>query len=147
MRTTISRHEAIKLISRAREVAGDQAAIQELLTEYRAPSIFDALLEVYAGVNNGFLSAVCEAIYGLRVEVIGTQTALLPCPCCHRRTMHELFNTEQGTGYEICEHCGWEDDGTSDEQESSSVNGGPMTEYRERVAKERNYYDQEKWPY
>ena len=40
------------------------------------------------------------------------------CPCCGHVTL-----AERG-GYEICEECGWEDDG-QDDHDSSVVRGGP----------------------
>ncbi len=33
------------------------------------------------------------------------------CPCCGYKTLNELYNVEQGTGYAICQVCWWEDDG------------------------------------
>lgn len=40
------------------------------------------------------------------------------CPCCGHATV-----SERG-GYEICEDCGWEDDG-QDDHDSAVVRGGP----------------------
>ncbi|MFE6615892.1 CPCC family cysteine-rich protein [Amycolatopsis sp. NPDC057786] len=40
------------------------------------------------------------------------------CPCCGHTTL-----SERG-GYEICEECGWEDDG-QDDHDSTTVRGGP----------------------
>ncbi|MBL0694489.1 CPCC family cysteine-rich protein [Comamonas sp. JC664] len=68
-----------------------------------------------------------------------------PCPCCGRRTLTELYNAEEGTGYDICNHCRWEDDGTTKADAGSSVNRGTMAQYRARLLKDLNYYFQEKW--
>lgn len=40
------------------------------------------------------------------------------CPCCGHVTL-----TERG-GYEICDECGWEDDG-QDDHDAQVVRGGP----------------------
>ncbi|MFG1834228.1 CPCC family cysteine-rich protein [Micromonospora chersina] len=40
------------------------------------------------------------------------------CPCCGHATL-----LERG-GYEICDECGWEDDG-QDDHDSATVRGGP----------------------
>jgi hypothetical protein len=145
VRQKISRHDAIRLISQAREAVCERQALQELLDEWQASTVFEALLEGYAGVSNGFLSQVCEAISGERLEVIGEPAARLPCPCCHRRTLDELRDVEAGTGYDICDYCGWEDDGTKDPEVETSVNAGSMAQYRARILRERNYYACEKW--
>ncbi len=36
---------------------------------------------------------------------------LFACPCCGYKTLNELYDVEQGTGYDICNVCWWEDDG------------------------------------
>jgi hypothetical protein len=43
---------------------------------------------------------------------------LVPCPCCHHRTLRERAN------FEICAECGWEDDG-QDDGDAHVVRGGP----------------------
>ena len=40
------------------------------------------------------------------------------CPCCGHRTL------KQRGGFEICDECGWEDDG-QDDHDSDVVRGGP----------------------
>ncbi len=40
------------------------------------------------------------------------------CPCCGHRTLDDRG------GYDICEECGWEDDG-QDDHDSAVVRGGP----------------------
>ncbi|WP_421592111.1 CPCC family cysteine-rich protein [Shinella sp. M27] len=47
-----------------------------------------------------------------------TSPRLLPCPCCSALTICEP------AGFEICERCGWEDDGQSD-ADAHVVRGGP----------------------
>jgi hypothetical protein len=92
--------------------------------------------QAYAGVSNGFLSQVCEAISGLKLEVIGEPNARFTCPCCHKRTLSELFDPALGTGYDVCDHCGWEDDGTLNDQDYSGPNHGTIAEYRARMRRE-----------
>jgi len=44
--------------------------------------------------------------------------SLQACPCCGEKTLSE------SGGYEICEVCGWEDDG-QDDYDADEVRGGP----------------------
>lgn len=145
MRKSISRADAIQLIARAREAVCDAAILQALLDDYSAKTVFDALHQAYAGVSNGFLSQVYAAISGATVEVVGEPEVRLRCPCCQRQTLGDLFDPDAGTGYDVCGHCGWEDDGTRKDHEHSSANHGSMTEYRERMVMEANYYFCDKW--
>lgn len=145
MRKTIPRHDAIRLIARARESVCDSATLQELLDNYGVTTVFDALGQAYAGVSNGFLSQVYAAISGTTVEIVGEPDNRLRCPCCNRQTLDERFDSEAGTGYDVCDHCGWEDDGTRDDHQHSSVNHGTMAEYRGRMVRESNYYFCDKW--
>ena len=55
----------------------------------------------------------------------------LKCPCCG-----ELTISEYGS-WEICEVCGWEDDGQSD-KDADEVYGGPNGKYSLSEARE-NY--------
>jgi len=145
MRQIISRNDAFRIIAQAREAVSDSTILQELLDDYSTTSIFDALRQAYAGVSNGFLSQVCEAISGLKLEVIGEPNARFTCPCCHKRTLSELFDPALGTGYDVCDHCGWEDDGTLNDQDYSGPNHGTIAEYRARMRRESNYYVCDKW--
>jgi hypothetical protein len=43
---------------------------------------------------------------------------LHPCPCCREETL------ERPAAFEICPHCGWEDDGQCD-ADADAVHGGP----------------------
>ena len=56
------------------------------------------------------------------------------CPCCGHMTLGERG------GYEICDECGWEDDG-QDDHDSQVVRGGPngrlsLDEARQRYVAE-----------
>lgn len=50
-----------------------------------------------------------------------------------------------GTGYDICNHCRWEDDGIVSDSVHSSGNKAAMSQYRERIREESNYFYREKW--
>ncbi len=104
-----------------------------------------ALRQNYSGVSNGFLADLYEAICGVSVEVAGDPVPLFVCPCCGFRTLTELHDPEKGTGYDVCDHCGWEDDGTTDETVVSSVNHTSMAELRSKMRTESNYYERTKW--
>jgi hypothetical protein len=144
-RQKLSRVDAIRLISRAREAVCERSTLEEFMDDYHASSVLDALLDAYAGVSNGFLSCVCEAITGSRFEVTGEPEPRLRCPCCHRHTLTEAYDPSQGTGYDICDHCNWEDDGTVRDDVDSSVNHGSMSQYRARLEAEADARACEKW--
>ncbi len=78
--------------------------------------------------------------------MVGQPEPPLPCSCCGRRTLTERYDPRQGTGYDVCDHCSWEDDGTSDPDALSSVNHGSMAEYRLRLGEEADRCICEKWP-
>lgn len=129
----------------------DPCVVQEFLDDYHqgagAPecALPQALSDYYAGVSNGYLSEIYEALTGTRVEVVGEVVELLPCPCCHLKTLHELFNADAGTGYDICPYCGWEDDGTSDPSTRSGANSGSMEDYLAKVESDPNYFFRARW--
>ena len=56
------------------------------------------------------------------------------CPCCGYNTLTEEYNPKNGTGYDICPLCGWEDDGTIDVNSVRSINGGSISDYRKRLS-------------
>jgi hypothetical protein len=146
VRREISRAEAIRIIARARESVVETSELKDFMDDWQAQTVFDALLDAYAGVTNGFLASACEAITGTRFRVTGEPEERLPCPCCHRRTLTERYDASLGTGYDICEYCRWEDDGTVRDDVVSSVNHGSMAEYRARVAADADVDSCEKWP-
>lgn len=148
---SISRDEVLKMLARCRLTFNNKDQLDDLL-EYSDVSDEDlekevllALTEHYKGVSNGYLSEIYEAITGSRIEVVGKVYELFKCPCCYRNTLTELYDIEKGTGYDICDYCGWEDDGTTDVDINSSVNKGSITEYRNRVRNNPNFYIREKW--
>lgn len=139
------------MIARVRLAVLDPSAVREFLEDYQQDpnnpesALPAALADHYEGVTNGYLSQIYENITGACVEVIGDTADLLPCPCCHMKTLHERYNVDEGTGYEVCPECGWEDDGTSGSSVQSGVNSGSMDEYRARMESEVNYYYRAKW--
>ncbi|MFO0592871.1 MAG: CPCC family cysteine-rich protein [Polyangiaceae bacterium] len=145
MRQKISRADAVRLIARAREAVCEPAHLQDVIDDWQEPNPFEALLQEYAGVTNGFLSQVVSAICATRIEVVGKPEERLPCPCCQRKTLTEVFDLDDGTGFDICDYCGWEDDGTKDPAAGSGPNHGSMLEYRERIAANPDSYACEKW--
>lgn len=63
----------------------------------------------FIGISNGFLSELIRTITGYEIEIYGEVEELYPCPCCGFRTLTESFNPKEGTGYDICLYCKWED--------------------------------------
>ena len=103
-------------------------------------------LDIYTqGVSNGFLSEILCAVTGYQLEVCGEVEELYPCPCCGLRTLTERHDQDEGTGYDICPYCKWEDDGTTDVKSIRSINHGSMEEYRSRIRTNINKYYIDKW--
>lgn len=150
MRRRVTRREVFELLSKARRTFTPDAVADLLVDHHQDPGQPEiglplALTERYRGVQNGHLSDIYEALTGERAEVVGDAGRLVVCPCCGYRTLHERFDSELGTGFDICEHCNWEDDGTSNVDTFSSPNRGSMAEYRKRLSEERNFFDRGRW--
>jgi hypothetical protein len=151
MKKTVDRAEALKLLAKCRRQFCTDEQIAELL-EYPLAEVKDLdqevqteLGELLAGVSNGFLSETYKILVGEEVEVVGSSRELFPCPCCQYKTLFEKYDIEKGTGYDICDYCNWEDDGTSDLDRRSSVNRGSLREYRTKIMENANFYYREKW--
>jgi hypothetical protein len=114
------------------------------LENYQSATVQEAAEQEFAGVTNGFLGQVYGAITGRRVRVVGECATLLPCPCCGMLTLTERHGVEDG-GYDICDHCNWEDDGTTDAVAYSTCNRGTMTDYRQRIADSPEVHHCQKW--
>lgn len=73
--------------------------------------------------------------YELARKAFGERDGLYPCPCCGLRTLTERFDPTQGTGYDICPYCKWEDDGTTEKDAETyrAINRGSMSDYRKRL--------------
>lgn len=147
MQNTISRDNAIKLISEIRDVIEREVE----LSKYYGSAFLESNeekteLEIeIQGVSNGFLSEILCAITGYDIEVCGEVEKLFPCPCCGLRTLTEIYNLSEGTGYDICPYCNWEDDGTTDIKAYRSINRGSIEDYRNKIQKNHNKYYINKW--
>lgn len=82
------------------------------------------------GISNEYLSDFVETLTGKKINVTGNVEQLFTCPCCGFRTLTEEYNVDEGTGYDICPLCGWEDDGTTDIDSYRSINKGSISDYR-----------------
>ena len=151
----ITRENVFKLMAKCRLFFCSKDQIIELLEdygvdvnaddEYIEEKLFDSLVCMYQGVSNGYLSEFYEGITGEKVEVVGEVVDLFSCPCCGYKTLAERCNPEEGTGYDICVYCNWEDDGTENIDVATSINKGSMKDYRNRIQQNPNFYYREKW--
>lgn len=147
MENSISREIAIKLIREIREVVEKKIE----LSEYFGNDLFERNEEQIEletdiqGVSNGFLSEIICAITGYEMEVYGEVEMLFPCPCCGLRTLTEIYNPIEGTGYEVCPYCKWEDDGTTEINIYRSINKGSIEDYRNNMQAKFNKYYINKW--
>ncbi|MGB3468415.1 MAG: CPCC family cysteine-rich protein [Cyclobacteriaceae bacterium] len=71
----------------------------------------------YKGVKNEYLEKKLSDIYKSNVIVLGIVENFFPCNCCNFKTL------ESSGEYFICPVCFWEDDGLTDPEKYSSVNG------------------------
>lgn len=140
---TIKREDVHKLIEEIRNIISKKdfsMYLGDCLKEEKTDLEIDLL-----GVSNGFLSEVIHIITGYEVEVCGEVEALFPCPCCGYKTLTECFNPKEGTGYDICPYCNWEDDGTTDINSYRSINKGSILDYRNKIRTNPNKYYRNKW--
>lgn len=140
---TITRKEVYKFIQFIREII-DKEDLSIYLGNYLKEEKSEQEMDLI-GVSNGFLTEVIYTITGLNVEVYGEVEDLMPCPCCGFKTLTERFDPKNGTGYDICPYCNWEDDGTTDINEYRSINRGRMVDYRNRISENTNRYYLNKW--
>ena len=138
----IHRSNVIRLLCEIREMIYKNLDLKVYFGDvYLSNKIEQTDLEVFCyGVSNGFLSELVHAILGCEVEIIGDAEKLLPCPCCGYKTLTEQYDVDEGTGYDICPYCNWEDDGTIDNNIISSVNNGSILDYRKRLQLNPNKY-------
>lgn len=143
----IHRSNVIRLLCEIREMIYKNLDLKVYFGDvYLSNKIEQTDLEVFCyGVSNGFLSELVHAILGCEVEIIGDAEKLLPCPCCGYKTLTEQYDVDEGTGYDICPYCNWEDDGTIDNNIISSVNNGSILDYRKRLQLNPNKYYIDKW--
>jgi len=108
-------------------------------------SLLDEVAHNYRGTTNNYLAEIMNVLTGNRVVVVGDPDLLFACPCCNFRTLDEKYDIQMGTGYDICDYCGWEDDGTADVHLQSGVNKCSLSELRTRIAKNPANYSIGKW--
>lgn len=143
----ISRENAIKLIGDIRKVSETDIDLKK----YFDVTFFENNMEQteldieVQGISNGFLSEILCMITGQNIEIYGDVERLFPCPCCGLRTLTEEYNLDEGTGYDICPYCNWEDDGTTDINAYRSINRGSIADYRNRIRENYNKYYINKW--
>lgn len=139
----VERANACKLIRLMRDTMNkeDLSAYLKDNSKEERTELEDDLL----GTSNGFLSEVIHTITGYEVEVYGEAEELFPCPCCGFKTLTERFNPKEGTGYDICPYCNWEDDGTTDIESYRSINKGSISDYRNKMNANPNRYYINKW--
>lgn len=133
-------HYRMKFISKDQLIGSLDYETQNLETE-----IFDKIKYELIGCSNGFLTEFYLTLTGEKVEVIGETQKLFSCPCCGFQTLSEIYDVQKGTGYDICRYCQWEDDGTVDVNKSSSVNQGSISDYRQHILENSNFFYKGKW--
>lgn len=143
----ISRENAIKLINDIRDTIQKEIDLAEYFeTFFLENSVEQNELKTdVQGVTNGFLSEILFVITGYNVEICGEVEKLFPCPCCGLRTLTEVYDPFEGTGYDICPYCNWEDDGTTETNDYRSINRGSIEDYRNNIRKNYNRYYINKW--
>ncbi len=133
----IDRSEVFRLLAKCRINLLGKNEILNMLCDYDVQDslnieevIEETLAYKYSGVTNEYLEELWFVLTGKKACVTGRPTPLFPCPCCKYKTLTEIYSTKEGTGYDICAVCNWEDDGTVDPDIRSSVNQGSMKEYK-----------------
>ena len=144
---SISREKILKLINEIKDIVKKEIDVSVYLEGDSAKNNTERDEEIldFQGVSNGFLSAITYVITGYEIEVIGEVEELFHCPCCRYKTLTEIYNVDEGTGYDICPHCNWEDDGTIDINLYSSVNRGSIVDCRNKIHENSNIYYINKW--
>jgi len=146
MVSELTREEAFEYISSAKMCNMQEKDFKEIFLDMcmdyqsgvvseatKRKAVLESIHYDFRGAPNKFVANYIKETFGENVVVTGKQEDLLPCPCCGARSLTELYDRKCGTGYDICEHCGWEDDGTVDLKQNSSVNKGTMLDYRRKL--------------
>ncbi len=145
MKKIIARKNVVKLVDEIRELIYNEIDVSKYYEE-GYDEISEGIEETdIRGISNGFLSEVLNMVIGEKIEVTGEVEKLFPCPCCNQRTLTEPYNQVEGTGYEICPYCNWEDDGTTDIKSYRSINGGSIEDYRRNMKDSYDKYYISKW--
>jgi hypothetical protein len=111
---------------RMAEIEDDVNGIWKMLQEIYYPECAEAYMviirdEILEKEMNGEYPAQVLADWKTRLDYIihgaKENQSLVRCPCCR-------YFTLEGTGYEVCDVCYWEDDG-QDDPHADEVWGGP----------------------
>lgn len=140
----MTRKNVYELLESIRDIVNKEVDLSRFLDDYTKEDRTE-LEEDLLGVSNGFLSEVVHAITGYEVEVYGEVEDLFLCPCCGLKTLTERFDLKEGTGYDICPYCNWEDDGTTDIEAYRAINKGSILDYRNKIRKNFNRSYINKW--
>ena len=138
----LPRDNAYKLIQLMRDMVEKEINLSENLSDNVSMEKIEVDLQ---GISNGFLSEIIHTMTGYEVEVFGEVEELYPCPCCGFKTLTEYFDAKEGTGYDICPYCHWEDDGTTETNSYRSINKGSIEDYRKEIRTNFNKYYINKW--
>lgn len=144
----ITRSMVLTLICKYRIDCTSEKELINLLgyeAENLEAGVLDMVQNELKGCSNGFLSDFYKTLTGKKVEVIGEIQKLFACPCCGFQTLSEIYNIQQGTGYDICDYCSWEDDGTFEPNKTSSVNNGSINSYMMHIIENKNFFYKNKW--
>lgn len=126
----LNRQDVNKIIEAIRHIWNKN---EELSKRFRIADDYENSDVIY-GISNEYLSEFLETLIGKKVDVMGTVEQLYCCPCCGYKTLTEEYDAVEGTGYETCPLCGWEDDGTKEVNSYRSINRGSIEEYRKRLS-------------
>ena len=140
----MKRKQVYELLKLMRNIVDQEMDFSNFFERYSNDERTD-LEDDLIGVSNGFLSEIVHAITGYEIEVQGEVEDLFVCPCCGFKTLTERFDPKEGTGYDICPYCNWEDDGTTDIKLYRSINKGSISDYRNRLHENANRYYINKW--
>jgi len=156
MAVNLTREEALDYICRSKLIDMSNTDFEEVFLDMgldycsgivsedsKRQAVLENLRYCFRGAPNQFIANYIYDTFGTDVAITGKPEDLFPCPCCGAKSLDELYNPACGTGYDICEYCGWEDDGTDDPNKQSSVNKGTMSDYRVKLPK--NESDNPRW--
>ncbi|MEJ8307390.1 CPCC family cysteine-rich protein [Saccharibacillus sacchari] len=139
----MTRENFLELMCLVRSFIDKENNVLEWLEGYSSDSESDELDS--NGVSNGFLSQIAYLVTGYEIEITGEVEELCSCPCCSFKTLTESYNKLEGTGYDICPYCKWQDDGTTDINTYRSINKGSIADYRRNLCSDFNKYYINKW--
>ena len=135
----VTRTEAVRFIFKVRQLIDNNVMIQNHIFVVLSDEMnLRNKIEVDAAcydISNDELSKILLCITGNKYKVFGEDVNMFYCSCCGKRTLTEKYDSKEGTGYDICPYCGWEDDGTLSDTQYSSVNKGTILDYRKKMIK------------